>query len=156
MYYVLAAKDVYSTSVRLSKANITQLNKLDARLRRDRISPQHYAYGLMKHLKKWVNDKGWRVLPVNVFAGEWAYKLYTSRLVVGDYEIKPTDETFQMLVMEHYMVLQYSDYCGDYETAVEELKPILSRRWKNMRGSLRDNVIAQALDLYTKVRNYAQ
>jgi hypothetical protein len=151
-FYKAAQLAVFGEEVWLDPEQIQRLGQLEAFLRHNSIFPRDYAYGLTESLRAWVQGKGLRCLPVNMFCGEWA-KAHFQEEVGPRRFIPPTKESEEhsdLLYEELILARLYISKQGSmtFQQVVDFLRPMLSQRWLDLYTShQRTALIVNALDV---------
>ena len=121
-------KEIYGVYIKVKSSQYVKFVELDRKLIAAGIFPEEYTERVLRHLKSWVKNKGWKCLPVNVFLGDWAYNLYITD--IGDkvyYDITDKREQEQILVVEDVRYLMAVMEYGD--KALDLVAPFMSTSW---------------------------
>lgn len=134
-YYKLAMEEVYGTYVRVKKDKFTRFISKEKELLKLGVEPKDFAYGVAILLERWVREKKFKTVPVNVFLGKWADDKYMKVRNSVSVTIDPinSDESVNLLWSELLVAKTYIQSNLIKSTRlcdiVEELEPILSEDW---------------------------
>jgi len=106
-------------------------------LRELNIGYRDYAQTVVKLLEKWLKEKKFYRIPINVFCGDWALKKFQT-INKSDYvsvpdvddDIKTEILQSELLVARKYVDSNLKEVCRMTEI-VKDLKPLLSKHWLN-------------------------
>ena len=151
--YVRALHDVYDVTVRVSKKTYAKFEKRERELVKLDVALHDYSYGVCILLERWVQNKGFTHVPVNVFLGDWAFSKYKkvidSMTVSIDYIDKNADVELlynELMIARLFVetsLIKYTRF-SDLVYANEEL---LSNKWlEAYRTKQRNKLIIMALD----------
>ena len=150
VYYEKGSKDVFHSGTIISKSNYPKFLEAERKLLKNSIYPKDYAYGIMKYLKDWTRNKGWKKLPIAIFCGDWAIGLYCSEIKSINFTDTPEDDMLEgMLLHDELIVARYAASKGlRIDQAVDELKLFVSSMWLHAyKNNKRAKVVERALDI---------
>jgi len=134
-YYTLSMEDVYGVYSRVARKLYDRFFSKEKELIDKGVTPKDYAYGVAIMLEKWVKDKGFSSVPVNVFLGSWAWnkfmKVHDSVSVRIDNVTSDEDVGLlwsELLVARTYIQSSLVDNTR-LSDVVEDLRPLLSESW---------------------------
>lgn len=154
-HYEHACRAVYNKHRFVVKQSYGLFRDFEKKLRDEGIFPMDYALGISEKLKKWTKKNGWAVLPTKTFCSEWAMELYKTELSNRQFEhTSDEDSDLGALLEDELKVARYSAETGiDFQSAVEELRPVLSEAWlKLYKKGTRAALMVEALDLLSEER----
>lgn len=140
-HYKNAIKAVFGIHTRVNANKHVKFSEVEKELVDKNISLRDYAYGVVVMLEKWVSDKNMKLLPVNVFLGDWAFnkylKVHNSVSVTIDNvnsDIAVNLLWSELLVARTYIETNLIE-CRRLCDIVIELKPLLSAEWLELYES---------------------
>ena len=156
-YYESACEEVFGTPVEIKGFQYKKFQKAEKELIGMDIYPKDYAFGISKYLKSWVEGKGWSILPIDVFCGPWAIKLYSTEIAPIKFHETPTEEVERgsLLHDELLVARYYIDSSGEMslDEVVEKLTPILGESWLDVfANNRRKEVVLEALRVLSMER----
>jgi len=134
-YYKLAMEEVYGVYVKVTATKVERFISKEKDLLTLGILPKDYAYGVAILLEKWVKDKKFKAVPVNVFLGNWAFSKYMKVRDSISVTIDPISSDgnvsllwSELLVAKTYIqsnLIKHTRMCD----VVEDLRPLLGEEW---------------------------
>ena len=156
-YYESACEEVFGSTVEVKEFQYKKFRVAEKELIGMSIYPKDYAFGISRHLKSWVEGKNWRTLPLNVFCGPWAIKLYSTEIAPIKFHETSTEEVDKgsLLHDELLVARYYIDSSGNMslDEVVEKLTPILGESWLDVFAEdRRKEVVLEALRVLSMER----
>lgn len=150
LYYELSSNDVFDYPVSVGVQDYSRFSRAQNDLADSNVFPKDYAYGISNHLKRWVWNKGWYHLPINVFCGQWAINLYLTEIAPVKFEETPAEEVdYGEMLYDELLVARFYIQGGmSLDEAVEKLKPMLKENWLELYANhKRAKLVVSALEM---------
>lgn len=152
---------VYGVSTFIPKKHISKFLVMEDDLRFEGIGLLDYTNTVAKALKGWATKHNLKYIPINVFCGDWALKVYKRIDRSKSVELStPTEDLEQELIHNELLVARAYIECNLVEckrlsVVVCELRTMLSQLWLTMyeedkaaRAKIMDVVIPILCDEY--------
>jgi len=136
-HYTRATKKIYNKDVWVPTLEFPKFRVLEDDLREMEASSKDYAYTVLEILKTWVRNHHLSYVPVNVFCGDFAFnkfkKVYNSETVRIEETSEAELEHSERMVAEMY--ISKMNFLASVSDIVNELEPLLSKKWLNLYRS---------------------
>jgi hypothetical protein len=152
-HYIAAHKNLLGYKPFVHAKTYARFTVFEDDLREKQIPSRDFAYTVVKLLKKKVTENDWKCVPLNMFLGDYAIKLYqkvSSSTVEVDYTNGNKTELLHNELLVARMFVQQnvtSDKFVRLSKVVEDIKPLLSTDWLELYESKKPRPISQALDI---------
>lgn len=152
-HYVRACKSVYKYVPYIHKSVYPKFSVFEDDLRDLSISTKDYADTVTILMRKFVDNKGWKTLPVNLFLSDYCLKRY--KKIKNTKTVEAIDTDAQALLYSELLVARLfiernigNTHYVRFSDAVEDLEPLLSKLWLELYDSGEDrSIVDQALDI---------
>lgn len=137
-----AVEELYDVRIyKVSEKHYDRFSKFEQKLRKHDYDFRDYAFTTCKFLRSWCRKKNFKVPPINVFLGDWAFGKYEKVEKTSFVTIDRETADQQSIIHSEYLVAKYyiDNHCEGnpikFSDAVKDLRPLVCDEWVELYES---------------------
>jgi hypothetical protein len=136
VFYEKAHKNIYDCTTYVHNNKYSIFHVFSDDLRELKVGEREYAYTIVKLLRDWLSEKNLKVVPINVFCGDWCLRRYlkikNSETVTITNNDKEEELLHSELTIARYYISKNLESVLRFGDAVKDIEKLLSKRWLEM------------------------
>jgi hypothetical protein len=155
--YEKVHREIYRMKVFVHEDKYSCFVTCSAELRKRHMDEQKYAYAIARLLEEWLKTKNLKMIPINMFCGNWCIERYAQINNSESVDIGKENEDeeilhSELLVARYYISKNLGDDVLKFKEAVEDIQLMLSPKWLKIykSNSSRNKFILKAVDILSE------